>query len=322
MELIAAGIDLVLHPAPIALAFELGVPYVMAIHDLQHRLQPWFPEVSADGELESREYLFRNGARFASVILTDSEIGKEDVLNAYADYGVDPERVHVLPFVPPQAARTVVAEDVKRVRRIYNLPARYLFYPAQFWPHKNHAALAEAVAILRHRGIPVNVVLCGSKPGPIASKTFRDFRTLLRRRSIEERFRILGYVPDSDIAALYAGAVGLVFPTFFGPTNIPILEAWAVRCPVITSDIRGVREQVRDAALLADPASPEGIANAIERLWGDPELCAELVRRGNERAGAFTPSDFRERLVKAIHSAVELGPPAGFHRHLIDSRSV
>jgi hypothetical protein len=65
------GIELMLYPTPQTRSFEIGLPYIMAIHDLQHRLQPHFPEVSADGEWEYREYLFRNGARRAQLVLAD-----------------------------------------------------------------------------------------------------------------------------------------------------------------------------------------------------------------------------------------------------------
>src|SRR5688572_23751051 len=94
------GVDLMLYPSPLPVAFETEIPYVMAIHDLQHRLQPEFPEVSADGEWERREYLFRNGTRYATLLLADSEVGKEDILNFYEPYGVTPDQVKVLPFLP------------------------------------------------------------------------------------------------------------------------------------------------------------------------------------------------------------------------------
>ena len=94
------GVELMLFPAPKAIAFEAGLPYIMAVHDLQHRLQPEFPEVSADGEWEAREYLFRNGVEHALAVLVDSEVGREDVLNCYGEL-VSPERVKVLPFLPP-----------------------------------------------------------------------------------------------------------------------------------------------------------------------------------------------------------------------------
>lgn len=92
------GVELMLVPAPHVLAFEIGLPYVMAVHDLQHRLQPEFPEVSAGGEWERREYLFRHGIENATIVLVDSEVGRGDVLTVYPELKVTPDRVRVLRF--------------------------------------------------------------------------------------------------------------------------------------------------------------------------------------------------------------------------------
>jgi glycosyltransferase involved in cell wall biosynthesis len=120
---------------------------------------------------------------------------------------------------------------------------------------------------------------------------------------VAEQIRYLGYVPDEDMSAMYAGAAALVMPTFFGPTNIPVLEAWAFGCPVLTSDIRGIREQVGDAAVLADPRSVEAIAEGIERLWTDDGLRRRLVERGRQRLSAYTPEDYRRRLIDIVEEA-------------------
>jgi glycosyltransferase involved in cell wall biosynthesis len=305
-----AGVDLTLFPAPRPLSFEIGLPYVIAIHDVQHRLQPEFPEVSADGEWERREYLFRNGARHASMVLADSEVGREDILEAYGDHGLAEERVAVLPFVAPKELRAHVADaDRERVRKLYGLPSEYLFYPAQFWPHKNHLRLVEALGILRRRGVRVALVLSGSNSGELRTRIYRAMVKRARALGVGEQLVVLGYVPQDDMAALYAESLGLVFPTFFGPTNIPILEAWTVGCPVITSDIRGIREQVGDAGLLADPHEPEAIAGAIERLCNDAELRERLSERGRERVRRFSPDDFRARLLESLERARELGAP-------------
>ena len=90
------------------------------------------------------------------------------------------------------------------------------------------------------------------------------------------------------ICRLYAGAVGLVMPTFFGPTNIPMLEAWAFGCPVLTSDIRGIREQVGNAAILVNPRSEEAIADGIYHLWTDENLRRILADRGRRRLASYT----------------------------------
>ncbi|MGH3008124.1 MAG: glycosyltransferase family 4 protein [Gaiellaceae bacterium] len=283
------GVDLVVYPYTTALAFEAGTSYVLAVHDLMHRRHAEFPEFGGS-ELAWREYMFGNGIREASVVLVDSEIGKKDVLELYGE-AIEPERVAVLPFLPGTPT-TVTDEDRARVRRTHRLPERYLFYPAQFWPHKNHRLIVEAMAELED----VDLVLVGSARGAVRERNHSELFARARELGVDRRIHHLGYVPAEDVAALYAEAVALVMPTFFGPTNIPVLEAWALDCPVITSDIRGVREQAGDAALLIDPDSAESLAAAIRRVWLDEELRADLVQRGRERLGLYSRADYAQRL--------------------------
>jgi len=277
----------------------------MTIHDLQHRLQPEFPEVSANGEWERREYRFRNGARYATLLLTDSEVGKEDILNCYGPYGVTPDRVKVLPFIPAcYLAQDVPEGERRRVRATYHLPERYLFYPAQFWPHKNHIRIVQALGLLKQaHQVKIPVVFCGSHDGEIREATFREVMTLRCQLGLEEEIRYLGYVPDADMSGLYAGAAALVMPTFFGPTNIPVVEAWRFWCPVLTSDIRGIREQAGKAAVLVDPRSVEAIADGIYQLWTDESLRNVLADAGRQRLAAYTPDYYRRELMAILEDA-------------------
>jgi glycosyltransferase involved in cell wall biosynthesis len=301
------GVELMIYPSPNPHSFETGFPYVMAIHDLQHRLQPQFPEVSANGTWEKREYIFRNGTRYATLLLADSEIGKEDILNCYGPYGVTPDRVKILPFLPAYYLATDISQSERqRVRTAYHLPERYLFYPAQFWPHKNHTRIVQALGLLKQEhGLKMPVVFCGSYDGEIRERTFREVMALRSQLGLEAEILYLGRAPDGDMSGLYAGAAALVMPTYFGPTNIPVLEAWAFGCPVITSDIRGIREQVGDAALLVDPTSVEAIADGIYRLWTDRELGRTLSDLGRRRLAAYTPKDYLCRLVEIIAEGKE-----------------
>ncbi len=302
---LSARLDLVFYTCPTPISFETGVPFILAVHDLQHRLQPEFPEVSANGEWEYREYQFRNGCRCATLILADSEVGKEDILNYYAAYGVTEDKIKILPYLPAAyLAREVSEAERQRVRATYRLPERYLFYPAQFWPHKNHARIVEALGLLkreRHTNIPM--MFCGSHSGEIREATYQAVFSLRSRLGLQNEIHDLGYVPAQDMSALYSGAAGLVMPTFFGPTNIPVLEAWAFGCPVLTSDMRGIRQQVADAAVLVDPRSVESIAEGIHRLWTDERLCRDLSDAGRRRLASFTADDFRNRLIAILEEA-------------------
>jgi glycosyltransferase involved in cell wall biosynthesis len=299
------GVDLMLYTAHTSLPFEAGIPYVMAIHDLQHRLQPEFPEVSANGEWDSREYYLRNGARYATLVLADSEIGKEDILNFYGPYGVTADRVKVLPYLPASCLAVDVSEsEQQRVQMRYRLPDRYLFYPAQFWPHKNHSRIVQALGLLKqeHR-LKIPVAFCGSHTTEIRERTFHEVMSLSSQLGIKDQVRHLGYIPDEDMSGIYARAAGLVMPTFFGPTNIPILEAWAFGCPVLTSDIRGIREQVGDAAVLVNPRSVEAIADGIYRIWTDENLGRRLGESGRQRLATYGPDDYRRRLIEIVDEA-------------------
>lgn len=298
------GIDLLLFTADSELAPTTGVPFVAAVHDLQHRLQPEFPEVSADGEYERREARIGATIRHATAILVDSEVGREDVLACYGGEGVDPEAVRVLPFLPAAPVSSPPSSrEVTRVRAAHGLPEGYLFYPAQFWPHKNHERIVEALGLLAARGLRPHVAFAGTHSGELRELTHAQVMTRAVELGVAEQVHDLGYVDDADMAPLYAGATALVMPTFFGPTNIPVVEAWGLGCPVITSDIRGIREQAGDAALLVDPRDPESIAGGIARVVGDARLRDHLAAAGRARVAAYTREQFVERLAVAIEFA-------------------
>jgi glycosyltransferase involved in cell wall biosynthesis len=158
------------------------------------------------------------------------------------------------------------------------------------------AALGE----LHRHGLSVELVLAGSKPAPLGEQTFTKMMVAAEREGVEGMVHYLGYVPDEDMPGLYSQAAALIMPTFFGPTNIPVVEAWSLGCPVITSDIRGVREQTRDAAVLVDPCSVTSIAEGIRRVVEDPKFSKELSRRGYARLATYTRDDYARCLLAAI----------------------
>jgi glycosyltransferase involved in cell wall biosynthesis len=184
------------------------------------------------------------------------------------------------------------------------LPERYFFYPAQFWPHKNHLRIVKAMALLKERhGLSVNMLLSGYHSGEIREATFKELTDTAATLQVEDQIKYFGYVPNEDLGPLYAEARALIMPTFFGATNIPPLEAWALGCPVLTSDIRGIRQQAGEASVLVDPRSVEDIARGMHQLWTDDDLCKSLVGKGARRLEQFTFEDFRSRLMEILAEA-------------------
>lgn len=300
------GVNLLLLLSPNLQGFSYRLPFVVPIFDLNHRLQPEFPEVSAFGEYSSREHYYINTCRFATLVLVDSEMGKEDVIRFYGDF-IDEDRIRILPYYPPFEGRALPDQkELDRVRAKYLLPQRYFFYPAQFWPHKNHKLILQAIKLIADEtGDIVPVVFCGAYWTYTMALNFKELMEQAVKFGIADRVRYLGSVPDEDMAALYTLSAGLVMPTFFGPTNIPPLEAWHLGRPVITSDIRGLREQNGDASLLVDPRSPQALAEAMQRLWRDEALCTQLVTRGKNRLASYSWSSFVNNVRAMLTEASE-----------------
>jgi glycosyltransferase involved in cell wall biosynthesis len=112
-------------------------------------------------------------------------------------------------------------------------------------------------------------------------------RGIARDLGVLERTRFLGFVETTELATLYGGAHALVYLSFFGPENLPPLEAFALGCPVVQADVPGAREQLGDAALFVSPTDATAAADAVRRLE-DPALRARLIEAGRERAGAYS----------------------------------
>ena len=301
------SIDLIIYPTPNSLSFQLKIPYIFTIHDLQHRLHPEFPEVSAKGEWEKREGTFTNGIKNALLVLVDSKVGQEDVLRFYKNTGIIPQNIKILPFLPAIYIDETKNNGEQNIHRLYHLPENYFFYPAQFWPHKNHLRIIKALGLLfKKNNLNIPLVLSGSYSGKLRTDTFKQMMMEAERQKIDKNIYYIGYIDDRYMASLYKNAIALIMPTFFGPTNIPILEAWKSNCPVITSDIPGVRDQAADAAVLVAPASVASIADGIYRIWTQEKRRTDLIKKGRKRLALYTKDDYNKRLKTILNEAKSL----------------
>lgn len=282
-SLVRSGIDITWSFAPGCLTMEL--PYITTVWDLQHRLQPYFPEVSTQGQWNKREDLYDVGLKRASFVITGTAAGKAEIEQFYQ---VPTERIKILPFPTPQFALNSLPSSDKQILVKYNIPENYLFYPTQFWTHKNHVNLILAIKWLRDKyNLIFSVVLVGSDKG---NQPY--IKQIVTELDLSKQVYFLGFVPQEDLISLYRNAFALTFVTFFGPDNLPPLEAFALGCPVIASDVSGAKEQLGDAALLVNPKKPEQIALAIKSLWDNRALRQTLVERGLVRASQWTGQDY------------------------------
>lgn len=237
------------------------VGHVTTVWDLCHRDWPEFPEVQSAHQYLAREQIY-NGLCRAQLVVADSD---ELAVNIARRYGVDRDRILAVPFGPSPFVSTDDAIATVDVLRIYELTANYLFYPAQFWAHKNHVRIVQAIAKLHDQGFSPQVAFTGSDKGNLT-----HVRETARKLGVEGQVKFLGMVPSHHLRSLYANCSALVMPTYFGPTNLPPLEAWTLGKPVIYS--RHLASQAGDAAILVDPDDAEALATAIRTILDGSEV--------------------------------------------------
>jgi glycosyltransferase involved in cell wall biosynthesis len=290
-EVATKNCDLWIFPRQDIWSSRFPVPALAAIHDLMHRYEPHFPEAGGFGRQGYRQRYMQQLINCSVGILVDSQVGKHHVLDSFR---AAPGKVFILPYVPPAYIyESKVSSDFDAK---YRLPGKFLFYPAEFWPHKNHRRLIDALARVRASCGDIRLILAGS-----FGKEYLRVRSHVEKLGLEDHVQFAGYLPEVDMPEFYRRARALVFPTFFGPTNIPPLEAFALGCPVAASGIYGMPEQLADAALLFDPRSEQEMADCIQRLWQDDDLCQRLSSNGLRKAQRWGPAQF----ASAFHAVIE-----------------
>ena len=267
------------------------IPYIYTVWDLQHRLQPFFPEVSVTGwKWEDREDNYMKILPRASYIFTGTLAGKEEIMRFY---NIDQNRIKIVPFPTPSFCNK---ENNIRFEIQKNENEEYLLYPAQFWPHKNHIVLLLVLKILREKhNQNYKLIFTGSDKGNL-----HFIKEKICELGLLDDVIIHGFISYNELAFLYEKAFALVFPSFFGPDNLPPLEAFSFGCPVIAANVPGAKEQLGDGALFVDPTNEEEIADAVKLLKENTNLREKLIFKGRQRAGKWTAVDYVQEVFKTV----------------------
>ncbi len=273
-------------------------PAVVSIHDLS------FEHLPQTFNRRSRTQLrltVRHSARRAAHILSLSEHTRRDIIDTYK---IDPARVTSIPLAAPAHFSPVTDDkELQRVRHTYGIERDYVLSVGSIQPRKNLVRLIKAYASLRGvqaEGHFPKLVLVG-KCGWLYDETLRA----LEESGIRESIVLTGYVPESDLPALYSGAVCFVYPSYFEGFGLPPLEAMRCGAPVVVGNRTSLPEVVGDAGLQVDPFEVSAIAGAMGRLIADSELRRELSIKGRQRAETFDWRETARRTLQVYERVVQ-----------------
>ena len=277
MEFITLNkIDCVYYTHPLY-CYNPDVPFICTVWDLGHLTQNIFPEISGNGQYAKRHDYYNKILPRAFKIIRESEYGKME-LKQY--YNIADDKIVVFPQFPGEIVNMAINdEEIKNILDSFELTGeKFIFYPAQFWPHKNHYNLLLASNYLKTVGVSVKLVLVGSDKGNI------DYiKEVIKSLNLEKDVKLLGFIEDKELFALYKTALAMIYPSFLGPTNMPVVESLALGCPLLCSNLEGHIEQAGNAAIFFDPKDYKDIANAIIKICNDDSLRKQLIINGYEQ---------------------------------------
>jgi glycosyltransferase involved in cell wall biosynthesis len=252
-------------------------PTVVVIHDLALLRAP--QHFTLRKRLLMRSML-RQSAAAASVIGTVSRASQRDIVELL---GVDEERIALLPGAAHPSCRPMAPDVVEAVRARHGLSRPYVLTVGTLEPRKNLLTLLRAFDQLGPDSRGRDLVVVGGRgwqDGPLVSA--------LKDRLPSQRVRWLGYVPESELAALYTGADLFVYASTLEGFGLPILEAMACGTPVIASDIDALREVGGDAARYVPADDAAAFARAIDEMLGDRASKPAAQVKGPARARHFS----------------------------------
>jgi glycosyltransferase involved in cell wall biosynthesis len=302
VELFTGPLDL-LH-APDFVLPPTGARKLLTIHDLSFLVHP---ECAVPSMVRYLSDAVPRSLRRADAVLADSQATRQDLARLL---GYDPARVKVVyPGVSPRF-RPLPPEATEPVRARLSLPERFVLFVSTLEPRKNLVRLIEAFAQLRTEGRGLRTELPVTDSSVLSPQSsslylvlagrngwlYEEVFATITRLGLNERVRLLGFVDDNDLPALYNLAWAFAYPSIYEGFGFPALEALACGTPVVTADNSSLPEVVGDptsglnepAALLVPAEDVAALAEALGRIVSDEALRARLREAGLARAQHFT----------------------------------
>lgn len=264
---------------------------LVTVHDLGYL---HFPKAHPWGQRQYLDLSTRWSAHAAAHLLADSHATKSDLVRRY---GTPPDKITVA--YPGHDETLAPVRDpavIEEAKARYGITGEYLLYLGTLQPRKN---ITRVIAAFADLGSDATLVLAG-KRGWLC----HDLSAQARRLGIEGRVRFPGYVRDADKAALLSGALAFVLPSLYEGFGLPVLEAQACGCPVITSTTSSLPEVAGEAALLVDPVDTDAIAAAMRRIVGEPVLRERLIEQGFANARRFSWVACARAVMTAVERSV------------------
>lgn len=265
-----------------------GIPALVTIHDL---IFLRYPEFYKFFDRLIYRYKVRYACKAATKIIAISEQTKADIVEFT---GTSPDKIEVI----HQAISPLFFEkmDTSKIKEKYRLPDQFILAVGTIEERKNQLSILKA---LQAKNLDIPLVMIGNP-----TSYCNDIHKYVAAKNIQKQVIILKNIPEKDLAGIYQLAALSIYISVFEGFGLPVIEAMASGCPVITSNVSCLPETAGDAAILCSPGNIEELGNSIQKLISDDYFRSQLIEKGRLRANEFQTGKYVEKLVKLYQKIV------------------
>jgi len=291
------SIDLVFESAQY-FGWRFATPAIAWIPDFQHRELP---------EMFSRLYRLKRNfgqglqIRTRRTVMVSSEDSRStcERLYPHAKGRIHPVSFRIFPRNPPTLSES------HEVARRYQLPKSFFFMPNQFWRHKNHLLVVEALDKLLKRGSRITVAVSGQPINPFAPNHFDDVRKRVTDLGLTDNFRILGLIPGEHIPALLRACSAMLNPSLFEGWSTTVEEARLLGTPMILSDLPVHIEQMGKSALYFNRTSSDDLAERLHNFQARTEQENNVGLAKAQKEADTLARAYARRFVQLVQNAAD-----------------
>lgn len=269
-----------------------GIPKIAWIPDFQHH---YLPDFFSAVESKNLDKNFLNLAKFSECVILSSYNAKKDFLNFCSTYDY---KAKVLQFVVPFTRKEYSREDLVKK---YKIKEDFFYIPNQFWKHKNHKVVLEALKILKENGEDNVQVLCSGNTQDYRNvEYFNDIITYMNNNNLQNQFIILGRIPYDDVQALILECKALINPSLFEGWNTMVEEAKSLGKRIILSDLPVHKEQNPEGGIYFDRNNPNQLAQVMRHVLSENDdkvrMTVENIENSLARRKKNMANKYREIL--------------------------
>ena len=256
------------------------IDYIVSFWDMAHLEYPLFPECKENyHSISAREYIYKTLADQSLYIIADSQEGMRKFLKRY---NVEEKKLKIIYSEPSsQILKRKKVDDnfsTEVLKKFELLNKKFIFYPAQYWAHKNHIYIIEAISLMEKKNKELTAVFCGT------DKNNLDYlKSFTKKLKLEKSIKFLDFLSEDELNELYKNSFAIVVPTYFGPTNHLPIEGFYFEKPVFYSNIWSDTEQVKDAVISIDLNNPNDLANKLLKFLSNKDLEEEFKQKSRDK---------------------------------------